>query len=203
MGAEGFRSAVLYRKQDWYYGLDFSYDMSVPNVAHLDPQRGGCCSVMPYFLNGVLEIPVTTIQDYSLFNILHDYSISLWKRQTSIILKKHGMMSFIVHPDYITNPREQNVFKELLGHLAQLREKKGVWITTPGEINRWWRQRDAMHLVKDNWGWHIEGSGSERACVAYASEENGRLVLSLEDSHQQSSAFAPRGFSIAMSSSSR
>ena len=110
MGAEGFRSAALYRNQHWYSVLKFSYDMSVPNVAHLDPQRGGCCTVMPYFLNGILEIPVTTVQDYSLFNVLHDYSISLWRQQTSIILRKHGLMSFIVHPDYIRNFREQQVY---------------------------------------------------------------------------------------------
>ena len=45
-GALGFRSAMLYRNIDWYEALDFSYDMSVPNVAHLDPQRGG---VAPFF----------------------------------------------------------------------------------------------------------------------------------------------------------
>ena len=49
-GAEGFRAAVLYRREEWFGDLDFSYDMSVPNVAHLDPQRGGCCTVMPYFI---------------------------------------------------------------------------------------------------------------------------------------------------------
>ena len=41
LGASGFRAAVLYRRQQWFDALDFSYDMSVPNVAHLDPQRGG------------------------------------------------------------------------------------------------------------------------------------------------------------------
>src|SRR5262249_23644844 len=35
-GAVGFRSAVLYRNQDWFDALDFDYDTSVPNVAHLD-----------------------------------------------------------------------------------------------------------------------------------------------------------------------
>src|SRR6202021_1446055 len=35
--ASGFRAAVLYRRQLWFDALDFSYDMSVPNVAHLDP----------------------------------------------------------------------------------------------------------------------------------------------------------------------
>ena len=34
-GAEGFRSPVLYRNMDWYSALEFSYDMSVPNVGHL------------------------------------------------------------------------------------------------------------------------------------------------------------------------
>ena len=63
--AKGFRAGVLYRKQLWYDALDFEYDMSVPNVAHLDPQRGGCCTVMPYFLGNLLELPVTTTQDYT------------------------------------------------------------------------------------------------------------------------------------------
>ena len=60
--------------------------MSVPNVAHLEPQRGGCCTVMPYFIGDILELPLTTTQDYSLFHILGDYSIALWKQQIELIL---------------------------------------------------------------------------------------------------------------------
>lgn len=176
--AAGFRAAVLYRKQMWYDALEFSFDMSVPNVAHLDPQRGGCCTVMPYFLNGILEIPVTTVQDYTLFHILHDYSNDIWKQQMEIILSKHGLMSFIVHPDYLAAPRELQVYKDLLTYLAELRQDRNVWVTTPGEVNRWWRQRAAMRLVEDSQGWHIEGPGSERARITYASEEAGNVVLS-------------------------
>ncbi len=40
----------MYREQRWFDAFEFSYDMSVPNAAHLEPQRGGCCTVMPYFL---------------------------------------------------------------------------------------------------------------------------------------------------------
>ncbi|HVN94250.1 MAG TPA: hypothetical protein VMT38_11165 [Terracidiphilus sp.] len=189
-GAQGFRAAVLYRKQLWYDALDFSFDMSVPNVAHLDPQRGGCCTVMPYFFeNGFLEIPVTTIQDYSLFNIMRDYSISLWKQQTEIIMGMHGCMSFIAHPDYLQQPQEMVVYKELLAYLNQLRRENDVWITTPGEINRWWRQRAAMRLVQKNRAWHIEGDGSERARTGFASEENGRIKFSVENSTPYQSHF--------------
>ncbi len=119
---DGFRAGVLYRKQLWYDALKFSYDMSVPNVASLDPQHGGCCTVMPYFLGDILELPVTTVQDYTLFNILDDYSIDIWKRQIDIIMGKHGFMSFIVHPDYIMKPRELGVYKALLDHLTYLRQ---------------------------------------------------------------------------------
>jgi hypothetical protein len=136
---------------------------------------------MPYFLGDILEIPVTTIQDYALFHILNDYSICVWKRQTEILMTKHGLMSFIVHPDYVVKPRECGVYEALLNHLAVLRRDKAVWITTPGEVNRWWRQRAKMQLVENDHGWQIEGFGEERARIAYASEEAGRLVLTLEE----------------------
>ncbi len=48
-GARGFRAGAMYRNQDWYDAFEFSYDMSVPNVAHLEPMRGGCCTVMRLF----------------------------------------------------------------------------------------------------------------------------------------------------------
>ena len=186
-GAQGFRAAVLYRKQLWYDALKFAYDMSVPNVAHLDPQRGGCCTVMPYFLGDVLELPVTTTQDYTLFHILNDYSINLWKRQIELIMEKHGLISVVVHPDYIARPRERAIYEALLGYMNCLREEKGIWITTPGEVNRWWRQRAQMRLVENGDGWQIEGEGKERARIAYASEEDGRLVFSLSKTAQTGS----------------
>jgi len=46
-------------------------NMSVPNVGHLDAQLGGCCTVMPFYIGDILELPLTTTQDYSLFNILN------------------------------------------------------------------------------------------------------------------------------------
>ena len=179
-GATGFRSAVLYRNQIWFDQLQFSYDMSVPNVAHLEPQRGGCCTVMPYFVGDILELPVTTTQDYALFNYLNEYSIDLWRRQIELIMEQHGLISFIVHPDYITKSREWDVYTSLLTHLAKLREEKRLWITLSGEVDRWWRQRAKMTLVEDQHGVRIEGEGSERARIAYASEKDGRLIYEVE-----------------------
>jgi hypothetical protein len=179
-GSAGFRAAVLYRNQRWFEALDFSYDMSVPSVAHLDPQRGGCCTVMPYFVGKLVELPVTVTQDYTLFHILNDYSIDLWKRQIDLILEKHGLISVIVHPDYIAQRRERDIYEALLAYLANLREERGVWIATPCEVNRWWRERAAMQLVEDGGSWQIRGTGSERARIAYASEKDGRICYTVE-----------------------
>ncbi|HUK49868.1 MAG TPA: hypothetical protein VLV18_02435, partial [Terriglobales bacterium] len=120
-GARGFRTAVLYRNMEWMSELDFAYDMSLPNVAHLDPQRGGCCTVMPFFAGDRLEIPVTAVQDYSLFHILSDYSTRLWKQQVEIITEAHGLACFIIHPDYVIDDRARKTYSDLLSHLAGLR----------------------------------------------------------------------------------
>ena len=180
-GAKGFRAAVLYRRQEWYDDLNFAYDMSVPNVAHLDPQRGGCCTVMPYFIGNILELPVTTTQDYSLFHILKDHSINLWKQQIDLIMEKHGLINVIIHPDYITAPRERKTFEELLGYLDKMRSEKSLWTALPNDVNSWWRQRAEMQLIEDANGLRIEGAGKERARIAYASEKDGRLVVTIQE----------------------
>jgi hypothetical protein len=179
--AAGFRSAILYRNQDWYDALQFSYDMSVPNAAHLEPQRGGCCTVMPYFVNHILELPVTTTQDYSLFHIIGDYSIEVWKSQIDLITEKHGLVSFIIHPDYIIERRARKTYRELLAYLSQLRSEKRIWIALPREVNDWWRERSQMKLVEEKGRWRIEGSGKERASVAYARLQGDRIIYSHEE----------------------
>lgn len=167
-GAEGFRSGRLYRNADWFEALEASYDMSIPNVGHLEAQRGGCCTVFPYFIGRILELPLTTIQDYSLFHILGDYSIDLWKKQVKLVMAKHGLVSFIVHPDYSMEERALGVYKSLLGYLAGLRDAGKLWITLPREVNHWWRERSQMRLISEGGKWSIQGKGKERAKLAYA-----------------------------------
>lgn len=179
--SRGFRAGSMYRNQDWYDAFEFSYDMSVPNVAHLDPMRGGCCTVMPYFLGNIVELPVTTAQDYSLFQILNDYTTDLWKRQLDLIRGKNGLMSFITHPDYLIERRARYVYESLLDYLRKLIEHQGIWAALPGEVDLWWRARNQMKLVSRGNDWEIVGAGKERARLAYAVLDEGRLVYELPE----------------------
>jgi hypothetical protein len=184
--SRGFRAGAMYRNQEWFDAFEFSYDMSVPNVAHLEPQGGGCCTVMPYFVEKILELPLTTTQDYSVFHILNRHSTDLWKKQIERIRDKNGLISILTHPDYLLDTRAQHVYSELLSHLSELRRDGNVWIALPREVDQWWRSRHQMRLVRDGANWRIEGTDSHRARISYASVERGRLVYTVED------AFASR-----------
>jgi hypothetical protein len=174
-GADGFRSAVMYRNPDWYDALDFSYDMSIPNVAHLEPQQGGCCAVRPFFIGNILELPLTTTQDYSLFHIIGDYSIGLWREQIARIRGKHGLISFIVHPDYVIDLPAQRVYRDLLTYLSAMRDRGETWLACPSEIAAWWRLRSRMKLTCVEGEWRVEGEGSRDAKVAFATVRNSGL----------------------------
>jgi peptidoglycan/xylan/chitin deacetylase (PgdA/CDA1 family) len=174
-GATGFRSPIMYRNLDWYDGFDFSYDMSVPNVAHLDPQRGGCCTIFPFFVGDILELPLTTVQDYSLYNILRSDPMAMWTSQTDAILAKNGLVSFIIHPDYTIDPKKQMLYRELLGLIRRYSDERNMWLALPGEVDVWWRERNNMTLTREDGTWSVRGKGSDRAAVAYARLDNGRL----------------------------
>jgi len=175
-GCRGFRSGAMNRRQEWFSALEVAFDMSVPNVAHLEPQQGGCCTVMPHFIGDVLELPLTTTQDYALFHILGNYSIDLWQEQIEMILANHGLVSLIAHPDYLVRERERDVYVQLLRHLARLRAERRLWAALPSEIDGWWRARREMRLVPDGEAWRVEGRGSARARVAYARLAGGQVV---------------------------
>jgi hypothetical protein len=191
IGAQGFRAAVMYRNQQWYPALDFEYDMSVPNAAHLEAQRGGCCTVFPYFIGRLLELPLTTTQDYALFHLLSKASLELWERQIELIREKHGLIHILVHPDYIMKKREQETYLQLLRYLDRLRRTENVWVTTPAHLNIWWRVRSKLSLIRDSSEWRIEGAGSERARLAYARLEGGTISYEIPASNPRLPAPSP------------
>jgi hypothetical protein len=207
----GFRSAALYRNLEWLQTLDFSYDLSVPSVGHLEAQRGGCCSVFPFFAGKMVELPLTTTQDYSLFHILKDHSIELWKKQLKLITERHGLASFIAHPDYMRSRRPKETYERLLGHLQQTREEKRTWFALPGEVSQWWRDRSRMKVARRGNGWEVLGAGAERARVAFARLDAGRIVYRLQsvlallvlngataDAATDASAAGPEAFSFPL-----
>jgi hypothetical protein len=181
----GYRSGVLYRNLDWYEFFDCSYDMSVPNVGHLEAQHGGCCTTKPYFIGKILEIPVVATQDYTLFNILGQCSMDLWEQQITLVREQNGLISFIVHPDYLLDKPARDLYSTLLARLAELRRQSTMWIPLPRELNDWWRSRNEMRLVKEGSNWLIQGPDKRRARIAYASLDGDRVMYSFDSKFER------------------
>jgi hypothetical protein len=154
----------------------------------LEPKRGGCCTVFPFFIGRILELPLTTSQDFSIFHILNNYSIDLWKIQLDLIRHRNGLMTFLTHPDYVISRRARRVYESLLGYLREMIDREKIWAALPGEVDQWWRTRSQLRLVQKGSGWEIEGSGKERARIAYAIREGDRLTYEVAGAPAHESA---------------
>src|ERR1700756_3384833 len=106
--------------------------------------------------------------------------MDLWEQQIELVLEQHGLVSFIVHPDYLLEKRARDAYSSLLERLAHLRRRSKMWIPLPRQLNDWWRSRNEMRLVKEGSSWQIKGLQQERARVAFAYLEDNRVVYSLD-----------------------
>jgi peptidoglycan/xylan/chitin deacetylase (PgdA/CDA1 family) len=159
--AVGFRSPATHRNPEWMPELGCLYDSSFPDTDPFEPQPGGCCSILPYFLQDLVELPITLVQDHTLFDILRADSIEHWTRKSDWIIENHGLINLITHPDYLDTPRRLRMYEEFLEYLAT---QDDGWYALPRDVAQWWRVREELSLVDGR----IEGSGAERASVAWA-----------------------------------
>ena len=159
--AVGWRSPVTYRRADWMPRLGALYDSSFPDTDPFEPQAGGCCSIFPYFIDDMVELPITLVQDHTMWELLQQPGIDLWIDKSTWIREHHGLVNADVHPDYLISQDRLDLYDEFLGGLTAL---AGGWHALPREVASWWKDRAKL-----------EGD-AEGATVAHAREVDGRIV---------------------------
>lgn len=179
-GAEGFRSPATHRNAAWMQELGCRYDSSFPDTDPFEPQPGGCCSILPYFLGDVVELPITLVQDHTLFEILRERDIALWREKAAWIARHGGLVTALVHPDYLRTPDRLRRYDELLGFLRAL---PGGWHALPRDVARWWRRRAALTSALTR-GEPLDAGAlaAAGACIAWAREVDGEIVTELGES---------------------
>ena len=142
LGAEGFRSPATHRVFDWLGELPVSYDCTIPNSDPYEPQPGGCCSVWPFFIGPVVELPYTLLQDHTVFALLGHRSPALWLEQAAAVEREHGLIQCPAHPDpgYMGDRERRAHYAEFLRAMA---EREHLWHALPREAAAWWRKRDS------------------------------------------------------------
>jgi hypothetical protein len=92
-GAVGFRSPATQRAWELMPMLGFDYDSSYTDTDPYEPQPGGCCSYLPFFVEDTVELPITLPQDHTLFEILQHRTGRTWVDKAHEIrqaLRRHG-----------------------------------------------------------------------------------------------------------------
>jgi peptidoglycan/xylan/chitin deacetylase (PgdA/CDA1 family) len=174
-GAQGFRAPSSLRVWDWMPELGFDYDSSYSDTAPFEPQPGGCCSLLPFFNQDLVELPVTMPQDHTLFVILGERDEALWRTKAEIVRGLDGMALMLTHPDYATPPRLA-AYRRLL---EEYRGDETAWRALPREVSAWWRERAASRLEPVPEGWRIAGPAAARGRVAFASPGAGTAPRAL------------------------
>lgn len=167
-GLIGFRAPSTLRRADWISKLSFDFDCSFSDSDPYEPQPGGTCSVFPFFLSNLVELPYTMPQDHTLIHLLHRSPIEVWTMKAKWIESLGGMILTLVHPDYCGSGRYLEEYETLL---KQLNEIRSAWRALPSEVSAWWRNRDRMRLTVRSDSPYIEGPGSQRAVALKLSSE--------------------------------
>lgn len=111
-GATGFRAGFMLRNLDWFHQLDIDYDASTFDTDPFEPQPEGTHTIFPFWVHrrpsmapasrdGYVELPYTLPQDSTLFLLLRETSINIWKNKLDWIAQHGGMVLLNTHPDYM------------------------------------------------------------------------------------------------------
>jgi peptidoglycan/xylan/chitin deacetylase (PgdA/CDA1 family) len=185
-GAVGFRSPATHRNAEWMPELGCLYDSSFPDSDPFEPQPGGCCSIHPYFLGDLVELPITLVQDHTLFEILRADTIEHWTQKSDWLIANHGLINVITHPDYLDTPRRLRMYEELLEYLAA---QPGCWHALPRDVAEWWRARSRMQCVDDGREVRVTGPRAGEASVAWArAVGDDRVVFDIEPARDSAQA---------------
>ena len=163
--AVGFRSPATHRDWDLMHRLGFDYDSSYADTDPYEPQPGGCCTFLPYFNRGTVELPITLPQDHTLFTILQHADAELWLRKAEHIRDRAGMVLVLTHPDYARDKRLADGYQKLLDTFA---DDRTAWHALPREVAAWWRDRAASTIRGTGGGWTIDGPAADAGQVCYA-----------------------------------
>lgn len=173
--AVGFRSPATHRDWDLMPRLGFDYDSSYPDTDPFEPQSGGCCTWLPFFIRDMVELPLTMPQDHTLFRILRQPDERAWVQKASFLRAHSGLALLDTHPDYLA---DQQIFANYERFLERFAHDDRAWRALPAEVSAWWRRRSQSYLQRDGEDWAVVGAAPTDARVELFTTDAGALSAS-------------------------
>jgi len=137
-GAVGFRSPQVHRNLEWLQMLNIEYDASCFDYDPFQPFPGGTGSIWPFIAGKFIELPYTLPQDHTLFYVLKQKTIDIWKNKAKWVAENKGVILTLTHPDYLIEKAHFKMYEELLDYLKTF---ENAWFCLPKELSSWWKQK--------------------------------------------------------------
>jgi hypothetical protein len=104
---------------------------------------------------GFVELPYTLPQDFTLFVLMKEKSIDIWKTKLDWIVEKGGMALLITHPDYMKYEKGKcgveeyplRLYEEMLDYIGEKYEGQ-YWNVLPKEMSRFWKDKMVSQCFK-------------------------------------------------------
>jgi hypothetical protein len=149
----GFRSPCMYHNLEWIADLDIEYDASTFDTDPFEPQPDGVTTIFPFLVcrksdhKEYIELPYTLPQDFTLFILMEEKTIDIWKRKLDWIAQRGGMVLVNTHPDYMSfgdrrpnlEEYESKLYEDLLAYVRTKYEGQ-YWHALPRDVARFWRE---------------------------------------------------------------
>jgi peptidoglycan/xylan/chitin deacetylase (PgdA/CDA1 family) len=165
---QGFRGPSTLRNAEWIATMSFEYDSTFSDTDPYEPQPGGTCSLFPFFLSEMVELPYTLPQDHTMIHLVRRNPLSTWVTKAHWIQSLGGMILALTHPDYSGADEHLSTYEELLKVLSDF----DAWRALPLEVAQWWRERASLKLTIREGKPLIEGLAARRASARRVSEES-------------------------------
>lgn len=154
----GFRSPSMHHNLCWLRDLEIEYDASTFDTDPFEPQPEGRGTIFPFWVpengkrKGYVELPYTIPQDWTVFVLLEERSIDLWKKKVDWIAKCGGMALLITHPDYMswdtkelkTYEYQAKYYEELLNYINNKYHGQ-YWHVLPRDMAYFWAKNQVKH----------------------------------------------------------
>ena len=148
-GASGFRSPLMQHRLTWLHQLGVEYDCSTFDTDPFEPEPDGVGTVFPFWVagpngSGYVELPYSLPQDFTLFAVMREPDIEIWKRKLDWVAAHGGMALLTTHPDYMAlegKPARDEYpashYEEFLRYVREKYEGQ-FWAATPREVARFY-----------------------------------------------------------------
>ena len=157
--AVGFRSPAMHHNLDWIHGLNIKYDASTFDTDPFEPQSDGVGTIFPFWVRGTsnqsgyVELPYTLVQDFSLFILMRERTIDIWKKKLDWIAQKGGMALLNTHPDYMffggnklgLEEYPVRYYEEFLEYIRNKYEGQ-YWHALPRKVAHFWEKMSQKDL---------------------------------------------------------